>query len=71
MKTLALLAAVAFGAALLTPGAQALPTTPGGASAPNDMIVQVKHKKQKTTNKKSKNMDQNNDNSDMGDKKGM
>lgn len=57
MKTLALLASLAFGVALFTTGAYALPVTPG-ASAQNDAIVQVKHKKHKKSHKK---MDQNND----------
>jgi hypothetical protein len=69
MKTLALLTAFAFAAVLATTGADAIPATPG-ASAHNDAIVQVKHKKHKKSHKK---MDQNEGGSDMGsgDKKGM
>jgi hypothetical protein len=70
MKKLAFasLAALVLGAASLSTGASALPRT-SGISAPNDAIVQVKHKK----SKKSKMMDQNKDNSmpAADDKKAM
>ncbi|MCW2283136.1 hypothetical protein M2323_000717 [Rhodoblastus acidophilus] len=69
MKTMALLAAFAFATALVTTSAHAIPATPG-ASAHNEALVQVKHKKHKKSHKK---MDQNEGRSDMGsgDKKGM
>jgi len=50
MKTMALLASLAFGVGVLTAGAQAFPVNPG-ASAPSDMLVQVKHKKHKKMKK--------------------